>query len=435
MYTRVLFWRHCLTKPAPAHDVQVVTLGCRLNTYESEVMKDLAQKENLGRVVIINTCAVTGMAERRSRRAVRKAARENPDAELIVTGCSAQLNPQVYQDMPGVTRVLGNHDKMQKSSFSPLLDQKVVVSDIGEIRESAGHLVHGFESHARAFIQIQNGCDHRCTFCTIPFARGPNRSVSVGEIVRQIQLLVDEGCQEVVFTGVDITGYGQDLPGTPTLGALVRRVLNSVPDLPRLRLSSLDPSEVDDELFEHFAHPRMMPHLHISLQAGDDMILKRMKRRHLRAHAIDFCQKVRTFRPDVVFGADLIAGFPTETQEMFENTLACVSACGLTYLHIFPFSARPDTPAARMPQLPSNLIQERAQILRTLGQDQLQAFLKTQEDKMLSVLVEEGGRGHTQHFAPVAFQDPSQVAQDLGRIVTVKVHEVHLKHLQVIKVE
>lgn len=425
-----------LTKEIPprSDDIKVVTLGCRLNTYESEVMKGLAKDAGMSQVVIINTCAVTGNAERQSRQAVRRAKKENPNAAIFVTGCSVQLNPEVYEKMPGVTRILGNHDKLQAASFAKEQTEKVLVTDIAEVTETAHHLIQGFDHHARAFLQIQNGCNHRCTFCTIPHARGPNRSVPVAEIVRQIQTLVDQGCQEVVFTGVDITDYGGDLPGAPRLGSLVRRVLNNVPGLPRLRLSSLDPSEVDEELFELFAHPRLMPHLHVSLQAGDDMILKRMKRRHLRGDAISFCARAKEIRPDVVLGADLIAGFPTETDEMFQNTLACIEACDLTYLHIFPFSPRPGTPAARMPQLPSALIQERAKVMREVGEARLAAFLKTQEGRFCKVLVEEGARGHTEHYAPVFFTDPEEVAGLVGKIVDVQVVKSHAKALEVVKV-
>ncbi|MCA0371168.1 MAG: tRNA (N(6)-L-threonylcarbamoyladenosine(37)-C(2))-methylthiotransferase MtaB [Proteobacteria bacterium] len=411
--------------------VDVVTLGCRLNTYESEAMRDLAASHADGDVVIINTCAVTGMAERHSRQAVRRAVKDNPNAKIIVTGCSAQLSPHVYEKMPGVTRVLGNHDKMQSASFLPQVQEKVIVSDIAEVRESAHHLVHGFDAHARAFIQIQNGCDHRCTFCTIPFARGPNRSVGMGEIVRQVQVLVDQGVKEVVLTGVDITDYGQDLPGTTRLATLVERLLVHVPDLPRLRLSSLDPSEVDEELFDLMQEARFMPHLHVSFQAGDNMILKRMKRRHLREDAFAFCERVRAKRPDAVFGADFIAGFPTESDQMFAKTLEAIDICDLTYLHVFPFSPRPGTPAARMPQLDGSLISARAAKLREVGAARVSRFLQTLEGTRQDVLVEEGGRGHTPHFAPVSFEEKGDALPALGEIVQTVVAGATPTHLLV----
>ena len=391
-------------------------------------MRELAEGHSASDVVIINTCAVTGMAERHSRQAVRRAVKDNPHAKVIVTGCSAQLSPGVYEKIPGVARVLGNHDKMQAASFLPDTQDKVIVSDIAQVKESAHHLVHGFDAHARAFIQIQNGCNHRCTFCTIPLARGPNRSVGMGEIVRQIQLLVDQGVREVVLTGVDITDYGQDLPGSPRLSTLTGHILSKVPDLARLRLSSLDPSEVDEPLFEVMQNPRFMPHLHVSFQAGDNMILKRMKRRHLREDSFAFCARVREVRPDAVFGADLIAGFPTETEEMFANTLEAIDLCDLTYLHIFPFSARPGTPAARMPQVPSSLISQRAAILRDKGAERLSRFLKSRAGCIEDVLVEEGGRGHTAHFAPVKFTGD---APSVGEVVRAQVRMVTPTHLLV----
>ncbi|MGN6670414.1 MAG: tRNA (N(6)-L-threonylcarbamoyladenosine(37)-C(2))-methylthiotransferase MtaB, partial [Candidatus Nucleicultricaceae bacterium] len=327
-----------------ASDPEIITFGCRLNTYESEVMRNHAKSQGLEHAIIINTCAVTGEAERQARQAIRKAKRENPDAYLIVTGCSVQINPAQYASMSEVDRVLGNAEKMKAESFAPTLPDKIHVTDIMSIRETAAHMISGFENRARAFIEIQNGCNHRCTFCTIPFGRGNNRSVPIGEIVNQIKLLVDEGCQEIVFTGVDITDYGKDLPATPSLGSMTRRILNLVPDLKRLRLSSIDPSEVDEELFDLMVgEPRLMPHFHISAQAGDNMILKRMKRRHLREDMIQFCEKIRQKRSDVVFGADLIAGFPTETDEMFQNSLALVQECNITYLHVFPYSIRAGT--------------------------------------------------------------------------------------------
>ena len=391
--------------------IEVVTLGCRLNTYESEVMRDHAQSNGLENTIIINTCAVTNEAERSSRQSIRKAKKANPTAKIIVTGCSAQINPDMYKEMPEVDLVLGNQEKMLRESFvfdkmSMHKEATVRVNNIMEIEETAHHLISGFENQVRAFIQIQNGCDHRCTFCTIPYGRGNNRSVPMGEILLQVKKLVANGCKEVVFTGVDITGYGSNLPGNPSLGQMTKRILAQVPELERLRLSSVDPVEIDNDLFLLIQNePRLMPHMHISLQAGDDMILKRMKRRHLRQDALDFCAKVRDLRPDVVFGADIIAGFPTETDEMFENTLNLVRDCNLTYLHIFPYSARKGTPAARMPQVPMLLRKERAAKLRQVGKDQTQAFFSSRVGTKASILVEVQGKGHTEHFAPVTLED------------------------------
>ncbi len=354
-----------IAKLHPVNLNQVITFGCRLNTYESEVMKDLSHQAGLSGAILINTCAVTAEAERQARQAIRKLRRENPDAKIIITGCGAQMNPKQYADMPEVTSVIGNQEKMQLETYQKLINSdqhaRVLVNDIMSVRETAGHLVSGFEGKARAFVQVQNGCDHRCTFCTIPYGRGNSRSVPLGDIVSQVRLLMEGGYQEIVFTGVDITAYGADLPGTPTLGQAIRRLLALVPDLKRLRLSSLDPVEIDEDLWRLIGEePRLMPHLHLSLQAGDDMILKRMKRRHLRQDAIGFCQKARDLRPDVVFGADLIAGFPTETDEMFENSLRIVDECDLSFLHVFPYSPRPGTPASRMPQVPKSLVKLRA---------------------------------------------------------------------------
>ncbi len=411
--------------------VKVITLGCRLNAYESEVMRDHAQTQGLENAVIINTCAVTNEAERQSRQAVRKAKRENPDAKIIVAGCSAQLHADIYAAMPEVDRVLGNHDKMQQINFAPQLPQKIVVSDIMAIKETAQHLISGFENRVRAFIEIQNGCDHRCTFCSIPFGRGNNRSAPVAEIVRQVKKLVDENCQEIVFTGVDITGYGADLPGTPTLGQLIRRTFHHVPELLRLRLSSLDPVEIDDELFQLIAHePRLMPHFHLSLQAGDNMILKRMKRRHSREQAIDVVHKIKQLRPDAVFGADIIAGFPTETPDMFLNSLAIIDECDLTHLHVFPYSPREGTPAARMPQVNRLEIKSRAEQLRRAGEKRLQNFLINQIDHEVSVLVERDLKGRTQHYAAVVFEDELTVQPFIGSIIKARITDVEKDHLR-----
>ncbi|MCZ6837961.1 MAG: tRNA (N(6)-L-threonylcarbamoyladenosine(37)-C(2))-methylthiotransferase MtaB [Alphaproteobacteria bacterium] len=383
-------------------DPEIITFGCRLNTYESEVMREHMRETGLSNAIIVNTCAVTAEAERQARQAIRRARRNHPDARIIVTGCAAQISPDAYAAMPEVDRVLGNNEKLQRGSFEPGDSEPVRVNDIMTARETANHLIEGFDGRARAFIQVQNGCDHRCTFCIIPFGRGNSRSVPIGEISRQVRTLVERGFHEVVLSGVDIASYGPDLPGHPTLGQMVRRVLTSVPELARLRLSSLDPAEVDDDLMRLIAEePRLMPHLHLSLQAGDDLILKRMKRRHSRQQAIDLAATIRQRRPDVVFGADFIAGFPTETEAMFANTLAMVEECGLTYLHVFRYSPRPDTPAARMPQVPQQEVKVRAARLRAAGQAALSNYLDNEIGGLRSALIERDGFGRTEYFTPV----------------------------------
>ena len=383
-------------------DPEIITFGCRLNAYESEVMREHARATGLTKTVIVNTCAVTAEAERQARQAIRRARRDRPDARIIVTGCAAQISPDAYAAMPEVDRVLGNVEKLQRRSFSPDDCEPVRVNDIMAARETANHLIEGFDGRARAFIQIQNGCDHRCTFCVIPFGRGNSRSVPIGEISRQVQTLVARGFHEVVLSGVDITSYGPDLPGQPTLGQMVRRVLAAVPELARLRLSSLDPAEVDEDLLRLIAgEPRLMPHLHLSLQAGDDVILKRMKRRHSREQAIAVIDLVRRLRPDIVFGADFIAGFPTETDAMFGNTLQLIEECGLTHLHVFPYSPRPETPAARMPQVPRLVVKERAARLRAAGDAALRRHLDREISSLRSVLVERDGFGRTEYYTPV----------------------------------
>jgi len=382
---------------------RVVTFGCRLNIYESEVMKEHAAKAGLNDAIIINTCAVTSEAERQARQAIRRARRENPDAKIIVTGCAAQVNPKAFAEMPEVNQIIGNDLKLKGETWAQPATERVVVNDIMSVKETARHMISGFESHARAFVQVQNGCDHRCTFCIIPYGRGNSRSVPMGEIVDQVRKLVASGYNEVVLTGVDITSYGPDLPGAPRLGQMIRRLLALVPELKRLRLSSLDPVEIDDDLWQLIGEePRFMPHLHISMQAGDDMILKRMKRRHLRHHLIEICDKARSLRPDIVFGADIIAGFPTETDAMFENTLKAVTECDLTFLHVFPYSPRPGTPAAKMPQVEGNLRKVRAKMLRELGIQQVEKHMKTLVGKTLPVLVEKGNTGRTPWFSEVA---------------------------------
>jgi len=382
--------------------IDIQTFGCRLNSFESEIMRAHADAADLDDAVIINTCAVTSEAVRQARQAVRKARRARPDAKIIVTGCAAQVDSESFAQMPEVDRILGNEEKLLAASFLADDTARVQVNDIMGVKEIAGHLVDGFDGRARAFVQIQQGCDHRCTFCIIPYARGNSRSAPIGAIVEQTRKLVESGYQEVVLTGVDITSYGDDLPGQPSLGQMIRRLLKAVPELPRLRLSSIDSVEVDDELLRLLAdEERVMPHLHLSLQAGDDMILKRMKRRHNRQQSIDFCATVRELRPDMVFGADLIAGFPTESDDMFENTLRLVDECGLTYLHVFPYSERPGTPAAKMPQVNGSVRKERARQLRLRGERAKRQFFENSIGQHARVLVEKPGLGHSEQFAPV----------------------------------
>ncbi|MFN3844930.1 MAG: tRNA (N(6)-L-threonylcarbamoyladenosine(37)-C(2))-methylthiotransferase MtaB [Paracoccaceae bacterium] len=400
------------------------TLGCRLNAYESEAMKELAEAAGLQGAVIVNTCAVTAEAVRKAKQEIRRLARENPGAPMIVTGCAAQTEPETFAAMAEVTRVIGNHEKMQPAIWAGLAGsdfigqtEKVQVDDIMSVRETAGHLIDGFGRH-RAYVQVQNGCDHRCTFCIIPYGRGNSRSVPAGVVIDQIKRLVDKGFNEVVLTGVDLTSWGADLPGEPRLGDLVMRILRLVPDLPRLRISSIDSIEADENLMLAIAtEPRLMPHLHLSLQAGDDMILKRMKRRHLRDDAIRFCEDARRLRPDIVFGADIIAGFPTETEPMFGNSLKLVDDCHLTFLHVFPFSPRKGTPAARMPQVKGPEIKERAARLRAKGDASLLGHLRDQISQSHRVLLESPRMGRTEQFTEVDFA----ADQPEGQIVTAKI--------------
>jgi len=397
-------------RPSPRRGeggLDILTFGCRLNAFESEVMRGHALAAGLDDAVIINTCAVTAEAERHARQAIRRARRARPGARLIVTGCAAQIDPQAYAAMPEVDQVLGNEEKLRRESYGTDA-ARLLVGDILAAKETAAHLVEGFDGHSRAFVQIQQGCDHRCTFCVIPLGRGNNRSVPVGAIVEQVRGLVARGYREAVLTGVDITGYGADLPGRPSLGQLARRLLALVPDLARLRLSSLDPVEIDDALWRLVAEePRLMPHLHLSLQSGDDLILKRMKRRHSRAQALDACRRARDLRPGLALGADLIAGFPTESDAMFERTLSLVEEARLDYLHVFPFSARPGTPASRMPQLSGDVVRARAARLREAGGRALARSFAARIGATASVLVERSGDfGHSEHFAPVRFTGP-----------------------------
>ena len=380
----------------------VLTFGCRLNAYESQVIA--AHAAGLGDTVIVNTCAVTAEAERQARQAVRRARRQRPGAQIVVTGCAAQIDPGAWAAMPEVDRVVGNIEKLDPAAFLPASDAPVQVNDIMAVRETASHLVGGFDGKARAYVQVQNGCDHRCTFCIIPYGRGNNRSAALGPIVEQVRTLVANGYCEIVLTGVDITAYGGDLPGAPTLGQMVKRLLAAVPELERLRLTSLDCAEVDDTLFRLIAgEPRLMPHLHLSLQAGDDMILKRMKRRHNRQQAIDLCRRVRAVRPDTAFGSDLIAGFPTETEAMFQRSLDLIEDCGLVFLHVFPYSERPGTPAAKMPAVPKPVRKERAARLRAAGAAALHRWLAGQTGQEIAVLIEGEGRGRSEHYAAVRF--------------------------------
>ncbi len=395
--------------------VNILTFGCRLNTYESEVMRGLAHAS--ADTVIVNTCAVTAEAERQARQAIRRVARENPGARIVVTGCAAQIDPAAWSALPGVHRVLGNAEKLRPESW--LDGAGSLVGDIMTARETAAHLVTEFAGRARAFVQVQQGCDHRCTFCIIPFGRGPNRSVPIGAVVTQVRALVEKGFHEVVLTGVDIASYGPGLPGRPTLGQLARRLLAQVPELPRLRLSSLDPAAVDEDLWRLIAEePRLMPHLHLSLQAGSDLILKRMKRRHLTADARAVIERARAARPGIAIGADLIVGFPTETEALFQETLDFITENALPFLHVFPYSERPGTPAARMPAVAKPLRKERAARLRAAGQTASRAFFETQRGQIVSILTESGQTGHTEHFAPVRLMAQTTPGRLLtGRVI------------------
>lgn len=409
-------------------DPKVVTFGCRLNIHESEVMRSHAEACGLENSIIFNTCAVTKEAERQAQQAIRKARRENPEARIIVTGCAAQIDPERYARMPEVDQVIGNDVKLSSDAWVDHDPQMIRVNDIMAVRETAAHLVSGFEAQTRAFVQVQNGCDHRCTFCIIPYGRGPSRSIPMGVITDQLRKLAESGYQEIVMTGVDVTSYGADLPGAPSLGQMIRRVLAQVPEIRRLRLSSLDPAAMDPDLWKLIAEePRFMPHLHLSIQAGDDMILKRMKRRHTRADVVALCQKARNLRPDILFGADLIAGFPTETEEMFLNTLKLVEESPLTFLHVFPYSSRRGTPASRMPQIPLSLRKDRAARLREQGKAQERNSLKSNINKTHEVLVEKGNKGHTKNFLSVRFLH--EILS--GQIVTARVLGIQNEELLV----
>ncbi|MEY9755698.1 tRNA (N(6)-L-threonylcarbamoyladenosine(37)-C(2))-methylthiotransferase MtaB [Bradyrhizobium yuanmingense] len=405
--------------------VDIVTFGCRLNAFEAEVIRSKAEVAGLSDTIVINSCAVTNEAVAQARQSIRKLKRERPEARIVVTGCAAQTQAAMFAGMAEVDRVVGNDDKMRgeawretRHAFDLGASEKIAVSDIMAVKEMAPHLVDGYASGLpRVFVQVQNGCDHRCTFCIIPFGRGNSRSVPMGAVVDQVRTLVERGHAEIVLTGVDLTSYGADLPGAPKLGLLTKQILRHVPELKRLRISSIDSIEADDDLLDAIADDsRLMPHLHLSLQSGDDMILKRMKRRHSRQDAIGFCEQVRRLRPDVVFGADIIAGFPTETEDMFSRSLDLVEQCGLTFLHVFPYSPRPGTPAARMPQVAGPVIKERAKRLRAVGEAALQQRLQAEIGARRDVLIESEGQGRTEHYLPVAI-----AGERVGSIVRLKI--------------
>jgi threonylcarbamoyladenosine tRNA methylthiotransferase MtaB len=398
--------------------VEVVTFGCRLNAFESEVIAREADDAGLTDTIVINSCAVTSEAVAQARQSIRRLKRERPQLRIVVTGCAAQTAPEMFAAMPEVDRVLGNDEKMRGEAWHAARNaleaaacginasEKIAVADIMAVRQMAPHLIKGFQSGLpRAFVQVQNGCDHRCTFCIIPFGRGNSRSVPMGEVVRQVRTLVERGHAEIVLTGVDVTSYGADLPGAPKLGQLTKQVLRHVPELKRLRISSIDQVEADRDLLDVIADDeRLMPHLHLSLQSGDDMILKRMKRRHCRKQAVEFCAQVRRLRPDIALGADIIAGFPTETEQMFARSQDLVEECGLTFLHVFPYSKRPGTPAARMPQVAGSAIRERAKRLRDCGEAALRRRLDSETGRTRQVLIESASQGRTEHFIPVAIR-------------------------------
>ena len=405
------------------NSIDIINLGCRLNIYEGEVIKSLTKKNNLGNFTIINSCSVTEEAEKKVQYEIRKSKKRFPEKKIIVTGCAAQINPIKYHNIEGVDYVIGNKEKLQKETWSSLSENKPVqVKDIFLDNSIQENLVEKFEGKSRAYIEIQQGCDHRCTFCIIPFGRGNNRSVPVGVVVDRIKTLVKNGHNEVVFTGVDITDYGKDLPGKPNLFQLVRRVLNLIPELKQLRLTSIDCGEINDDFWPLLKEKRLMPHFHLSLQSGNNLILKRMKRRHSREQAINFCKKVRSLRGDVVFGADIIAGFPTETDEMFEDSLKIIKECNLTHLHIFPYSIRNNTPAARMPQVPRDIVKRRAKILRDQGEIQMRNYLKDQIGSSAFMLVEQIKEnisyGKSQHFTKIKIDNSIKKGEIVKCMIT-----------------
>ena len=398
----------------------VITFGCRLNSFDSQVIKEKINSKKFKNIFFINTCAVTKEAEKQAKKKIRKLKRENPKSKIIVTGCSAQINPTNYKKMDEVDLILGNEEKFKFEKYLNLLNNNspnIVVNDIMTVKETANHFIKGFDKKSRAFIQIQTGCDHRCTFCIIPFGRGNSRSVPVTKICKQIKILLNKGFKEIVLTGVDLTSYGNDLYSKPNLGKLVKEILKKVKNLERLRLSSLDAIEIDKNLIDIINHEeRLMPHLHLSIQSGDNTILKRMKRRHSREDVINLCNNIKKFRNNIVFGADIIAGFPTETNEMFLNSKKILNECDLTYLHIFPYSNRPDTPASKMPQIPNKIIKERAKILRLEGNKIIQRFLKKQINKKHKVLFESETEGHSENFVPIKILTKHKI----GEIVEVR---------------
>ena len=405
------------------NNIDIINLGCRLNIYEGEVIKSLTKKNKLENYTIINSCAVTEQAEKKVSYEIRKSKKNFPEKKIVVTGCAAQINPQKYSDLEGVDFVIGNKEKLEKETWSSLNTKNPIqVKDIFADNKLHNNIVEKFEGKSRAYIEIQQGCDHRCTFCIIPFGRGNNRSVPIGVIVARVKILVKNGYREVVFTGVDITDYGKDLPGKPNLFQLVKRVLNLIPNLKQLRLSSIDCAEINDDFWPLLNEKRLMPHFHLSLQAGNNLILKRMKRRHNREQAIEFCKKVKSLRNDVVFGADIIAGFPTETDEMFLDSVDIIRECNLTHLHIFPYSIREDTPAARMPQVPKNIIKKRAQILREEGNKQMQKYLQKQIGNCAIMLVEQVKEnfsdGKSQHFTKIKLSKNLKEGQIIKCMIT-----------------
>ena len=398
----------------------IITFGCRLNSFDSQIIREKANSEKLNNIFFINTCAVTKEAENQAKKKIRKIKRENPEAKIIVTGCSAQINPTDYKKMKEVDLILGNEEKFKFKKYLNLLNNnspEIVVNDIMSVKETANHFIKGFDKKARAFVQIQTGCDHRCTFCIIPFGRGNSRSVPIAKIYNQIKILLENGFKEIVLTGVDLTSYGNDLYGEPKLGKLIKEIFKKIKNLERLRLSSLDAIEIDKDLIDIISHEeRLMPHLHLSIQSGDNIILKRMKRRHSREDVINLCNNLKQFRNNIAFGADIIAGFPTETNEMFLNSKKILSECDLTYLHIFPYSNRPNTPASKMPQISNQIIKERAKLLRTEGNKILQKFLKKQVNKKHKILFESETEGHSENFIPIK----TLTKQRTGEIANVK---------------
>jgi len=408
---------------------QILTFGCRINTYESEIIRNLTRSSGIDDILVINTCAVTAEAERQARQAIRRARRSNPDLKIIVTGCSAQINPDQYSSMDEVDFVFGNEEKLKTTMWETIQNSGSLtqVNDIMSATEITPLLINGYKERARAFVQVQQGCDHRCTFCIIPFGRGPSRSKPVGEVVREVRSLVENGYKEVILTGVDLTDYGKGLPGQPTLGNLSQRLLIQVPELMRLRLSSLDPKEVDADLYRLIEkEERLLPHFHLSLQAGDDTVLKRMKRRHSRSDIIKICDHIRQIRPNATFGADLIAGFPTETDEMFQNTLRIINECDLTHLHVFPYSERSGTPASKMPSVPRDLRRKRASLLRKAGDEQMRKLMKSSLGKIARVLIEEDGKGHCERNLPVNINE--QVQQ--GALVNCRIKGLNGTYLE-----